>query len=61
MSKGDWAIYSFLPILPYCLVMMYDMQLLHYRGIASLPYVVYAYDLVTCDIDRVILFVIMWI
>ena len=34
------------PILPYWVVMMFDMQLLHYRGIANLSYVVYAYVLV---------------
>ena len=33
------------------MVMMFHMQLLHYRGIANLPYVVHAYVLVTYDID----------
>ena len=41
-------------MLPYFLVMMFDMQLLHYRGIANLPYVAHAHILVTCDIDIVI-------
>ena len=41
--------------------MMFDMLLLHYRGIANLPYVVHAYVLVTCDIDILILCDIMWL
>ena len=61
MGTRDWAIYSFLPILPYCMVMMFDLQLLHYRGIANLPYVVHAYVLVTYDIDILILCDIMWL
>ena len=38
---------------------MYDMQLLHYRGIANLAYAMHAHVLVTCDIDIVILCDIM--
>ena len=41
--------------------MMYDMQLLHYRGIANLPYGVHVHVLVTCDNDIVILYGIMWL
>ena len=47
MGKGDCGIQSFLPILPYWVVMMFDMWLLHYRGIANLSYVAHAYVLVT--------------
>ena len=43
------------------MVMMFDMQLLDYRGIANLPYVVHAYVLVTYDIDILILCDIMWL
>ena len=41
--------------------MMYDMGLLHYRGIANLPYVAHAHVLMTCDINIVILCDIMWL
>ena len=41
--------------------MLFHMQLLHYRGIANLPYVVHAYVLVTYDIDILILCDIMWL
>ena len=61
MGKGDWAIYSFFPILLYCMVMMFDMRLLHYRGIANLSYVAHVYVLVTYDIDILILCEIMWL
>ena len=43
------------------MVMLFHMQLLHYRGIANLPYVVHAYVLVTYDIDVLILCDIMWL
>ena len=41
--------------------MMFDMWLLHAKGIANLPYVVHAHVLVTCDIDIVILCDIKWL
>ena len=41
--------------------MMFDMQLLHYRGIANLSYVVHAYVLVTYDIIILILCDIIWL
>ena len=41
--------------------MMFDMQLLQAKGIASLPYVAHAYVLVTYDIDILILCDIMWL
>ena len=41
--------------------MMFDMWLLHAKGIAILPYVVHAHVLVTCDIDIVILCDIKWL
>ena len=40
---------------------MFDMWLLHYRGIANLSYVAHAYVLVTYDIIILILCDIMWL
>ena len=41
------------------MVMVFDMQLLHAKGLANLPYVAHAYVLVTYDIDILILCDIM--
>ena len=43
------------------MVMLFHMQLLHAKGIASLSYVAHAYVLVTYDIDTLILCDIMWL
>ena len=43
------------------MVMMFHMQLMHYGGMANLPYVVYAYVLVKYDIGILILCDIMWL
>ena len=45
MGREDCGIWSFLPILPYCMVMLICMQLMQAKGIVNLPHVVFAYDI----------------
>ena len=45
MGREDCGIESFLPILPYCLVILLCMWLMQAKVIANLPHVVCAYDI----------------
>ena len=46
-GREDCGIWSFLPILPYCLVMLICMQLMQAKGIVSLPRIESAYVICT--------------